>query len=553
MATKADITSIDNRLEATRSDLTKSLSDLQLEIKKQDKILSANSESRVDLSGRIDRNTELISSCQNQHENLSNRIDGIARSRNKTASDLSTELEHLKTSMAKQNAEMIALRNEQALQAKAINSQLTGCAESIARPPPPTDPVPQIFTTEHSVLNVIVEGLVEEPDENLANKFKLVCESLDVAIGPNDIVIANRIYRRKPILGRPNPPRITLHDTNVKERIMAKKADLREREDLSSIWINHDEPAVLRRAKGRARHIATFARKKGFAAQLNSRGIVLNNTYYPYENLNTIPSIFIPPNALTIPMAKQPDQRQPMRDTARLADKGAAAGAHMNDPLDHPPTNFGNIRPTNQPTQHTRPPPTWPKHRPTEMHGAPDLQSTLPPPTWPKPKHGPIERPDVPVTPLTAGIEHLPNASGPNPSCHIRILPKEKMRVTKMGLVYSGQTARFSHLYKIDITIEGRPFNSVEQKIQHDKAILAREFNLAARIMKETNTRTIMDLGNEIPLSPEWIKARKLSAAVGNEVKFKQHNFLMEALLATGDTHLIEGTTSSFWGGRCQI
>ena len=67
--------------------------------------------------------------------------------------------------------------------------------------------------------------------------------------------------------------------------------------------------------------------------------------------------------------------------------------------------------------------------------------------------------------------------------------------------------------------------------------------------MKEENTYKIKEYRDEIPLSLEWIAARKLSAAVGNEAKFKQHRFLMEALLSTGDTHLIEGTTSSFWGG----
>ena len=75
------------------------------------------------------------------------------------------------------------------------------------------------------------------------------------------------------------------------------------------------------------------------------------------------------------------------------------------------------------------------------------------------------------------------------------------MRLTKMGLVYSGPSAHFSHLYKVEITIDGRPYNSVDQKIQHDKAILAKEFKIAAAIMEEEDTWRIKEYGDKIPLS----------------------------------------------------
>ena len=101
----------------------------------------------------------------------------------------------------------------------------------------------------------------------------------------------------------------------------------------------------------------------------------------------------------------------------------------------------------------------------------------------------------------------------------------------------------------MEIVIDGRPFNSVEQKLQFEKATLAREFRIAESIMNETDTWKIKNLGDRIPLSLEWIKARRPCAAKANEAKFRQHRFLMDALLSTGNKHLIEGTTSSFWGG----
>ena len=122
------------------------------------------------------------------------------------------------------------------------------------------------------------------------------------------------------------------------------------------------------------------------------------------------------------------------------------------------------------------------------------------------------------------------------------------MRETKMGLVYSWPSARFSHMYKVEIIIGGKPYNSVEQKLQFEKAVRTKEMKIAAKVMETTCTFAINDLGDKIPLSKEWIKALRPIAAEANAAKFGQHKFLMEALLATGKKHLIEGTTSSFWG-----
>ena len=103
-------------------------------------------------------------------------------------------------------------------------------------------------------------------------------------------------------------------------------------------------------------------------------------------------------------------------------------------------------------------------------------------------------------------------------------------------------------MYKVEITIGGKLYNSVEQKLQFEKAALAKEIEIAAKVTETACTFTIKDLGDKIPLSKEWTKARCPIAAEANAAKFGQHKFLMEALLATGEKHLIEGTTSSFWG-----
>ena len=513
MVTKSDLKSLETKFQDVEIGLTESVSNLATDLKKHDKILVSNSDARNDLSDRINANAESVKTCISQHSNLSNRIDGLATVRTKSAQDFQTKLDELNENLVKQQAEITALRNEQGLQAKAINSQLKQPAPSVPIPNaanllPPS----QNTTSTHSVLNIIVEGLAEEPGEKLVEKFLLVCECMGVNLPPGAISNANRIVRRNPIAGRPNPVKFAFTDVKFKENVMRHKASLQSHEDLKSIWINHDESTQVRRAKGRARHIATFARKKGSFARLDAQGITIDNAFYPYDNLQAIPSIYIPPSSLTIPTGRQlPDTRPDLvrpRPPTSAAEVCAAPA-----PLANPPTTKGHssqifaspplIATTTITASNTSN--SAAANRDYHQHG-------LPPPTWLKPSQAQV---GTAAAPHEKPIDPFPTTrTWPNqrPTPNLVILPNEKMKQTKMGLVYSGPSARFSHLYKIGIVIEGRPFNSVEQKIQHDKAILARELKIAEEIMDEENTHRIMRLGDKIPLSLAWIKARRLSA-----------------------------------------
>ena len=270
----------------------------------------SNANAREELAERISSNSKAITAYKSQQENLSNRIDGIARSRNKSANDLQSKFYELNENLAKQNAELISLRNKQTLQAKAINQHLTSQPNMIPHSNlSPSAPAPANVENApapnnqqaHSVLNVIVEGLVEEANEDLPGKFTLVCECLGVTLQIGDIVCANRIERRKPIEGRPNPARNTFRDKAPKEKIMSVKGNLLKHDDLTGIWINHDETTLIRRAKGRARHIANYSRKKGFNACLDAHGVLLDNVFYAFDNMQAIPSIYLPPNTFILP------------------------------------------------------------------------------------------------------------------------------------------------------------------------------------------------------------------------------------------------------------
>ena len=544
--TKSDLSLVDQRVDTLESHVNTTHADLKASYKKHDQVLADNSTSREKLAVRIGTNTSSIGKANAQLENLSNRIDGVVRTRNKSSADLHTEINRLKDDFAKQNAEIVALRNDQALHAKAINAQLT-----TAHPPTPAPSIPQSShaassdnladptnqTNPHhpsnqSILNIVVEGLGEDENEDLPHKLILLCESIGVSLIPTDITNSFRITRRIPIPGRPNPTKFTLRDITVKERIMANKISLRDREDLSGIWINHDESTLVRRARGRARHIASFARKKGSQVQLGHRGITLDYVFYAIDKLDTIPSIYIPPNTLTIP--------------THFTQAGTTTAIN-NSRVSNTP-ELGNTRPTDQ---ISLPPPTWQQ----SSRVTPTTQNTEPPHMQSTMTTGPsrLVPLQLPARLSADGIDPLqqlaPQPNNQNKSARPKTVPLKKMKETKAGLVYSGPTARFSHLYKVEIIIDSKPYNSVEQKLQYEKAMLARKFKIAADIMAEKETHKIKILGDKIPLTKKWIEMRLPLSARANEAKFNQHKFLMDALLSTGDTRLIEGTTSAFWGG----
>ena len=119
-------------------------------------------------------------------------------------------------------------------------------------------------------------------------------------IDTNDIACAWRLNRKVPIKNKPNPVKICFAKFQTKNRIMCAKYKLKHSPDTATIWLNHDESTVLRRAKGRARFIASFSRKKGSQAEITPSGIILDSVFYSYDNLDKVPSIYIPPTTLRI-------------------------------------------------------------------------------------------------------------------------------------------------------------------------------------------------------------------------------------------------------------
>ena len=426
------------------------------------------------LEGKLKQNEE-------RDMNRSNRIDGLAEALKKKSEETHKELEDIKRRLSEQNSELLTLRNSQNVRTAPLPGNIG--------PPNHEDPSDQ--WNKNPRLNVIIEGLPENEDENLNEKIKQLCEKMGEDIDQCNIVAAWRIKRKIPLVNKPNPVKICFANYQTKEQIMRSKYKLRPTPETSRIWINHDESIAVRRAKGRARFIASFSRKKGSQAELTPRGIVLDSVFYSFENLDSIPSIYIPP-----------------------------ANLDIRAPAEH------NIAPREQPLQK-------PINRAEE------------PAAWVR---TPQSRQPIEPISLEDQTRRNNNASKHSPKI-ARTKKVQKMRLTASGLVYSGPTAIFSHLYKAQFKIDDTPYNSVEQKIQYEKAMMADDIQAAELIMNTQDTWTIKDIGNRVKVTKEYLDNRLHIARIGNVAKFRDNPDLMEALLETGDLNLIEGTKSAFWGG----
>ena len=421
-----------------------------------------------------------------RESNTSNRIDGLAEALKKKNDETQKELEDIKRRLSEQNSEILLLKNGQ----RVLTVPLPDKSRI-----PETDFTSQNYTPNPR-MNVIIEGLNETEDENLICKIEELCTKMGEKIDPRDIATAWRLKRKVPIKNNPNPVKICFANYHTKNRIMNAKYKLQHSPSTAKIWINHDETAVIRRAKGRARFIASYSRKKGSQVQITPSGIVLDNVFYSYENLDKIPSIYIPPTSLCLPPAHEPKA------------PGQA------------------IEPMEQPIK-----------TPTDRPGAPiNMLHT--------PQQG------TPIEPIHGSTSPTPgnNAKRNSPKTP-RVQRIQKMKLTASGLVYSGPTAIFSHLYKCTFTIDNTPYHSVEQKIQYEKAMMAEDLQAAELIMNTQDTWTIKNIGNRVKVTKEYLENRLHIARIGNVAKFRDNPDLMEALIETGDLNLIEGTQSSFWGG----
>jgi len=109
----------------------------------------------------------------------------------------------------------------------------------------------------------------------------------------------------------------------------------------------------------------------------------------------------------------------------------------------------------------------------------------------------------------------------------------------------------FSQWYACKFTVGGNTFTCAEQYMMHGKALLFADTETAAKILAADHPRQHKALGRKVKPSttrPGSASARR-SCAPGNHAKFTQNAELLDQLLATKGTTLVEASPyDKIWG-----
>jgi hypothetical protein len=109
----------------------------------------------------------------------------------------------------------------------------------------------------------------------------------------------------------------------------------------------------------------------------------------------------------------------------------------------------------------------------------------------------------------------------------------------------------FSQWYASPFKVDGIQYNCAEQFMMHSKALMFEDYETAELIMNTPNPKIQKQLGRQVKNfnADSWNAVAKTVVYIANIAKFTHSPTLLEALLATGDTLLVEASPyDTIWG-----
>lgn len=113
------------------------------------------------------------------------------------------------------------------------------------------------------------------------------------------------------------------------------------------------------------------------------------------------------------------------------------------------------------------------------------------------------------------------------------------------------EASPFSQWYRCAFTVDGNAFVCAEQYMMHGKALLFADAAIAAQILAVAHPREHKALGRKVKGFDDavWRREREGIVLAGNRAKFTQNPELLELLLATRGTTLVEASPyDKIWG-----
>jgi ribA/ribD-fused uncharacterized protein len=113
------------------------------------------------------------------------------------------------------------------------------------------------------------------------------------------------------------------------------------------------------------------------------------------------------------------------------------------------------------------------------------------------------------------------------------------------------EASPFSQWYPCLFEVSGQAFHCAEQYMMHGKALLFGDAEVAAEILSADHPRQHKALGRKVRNfdGAKWERERMTIVKDGNRAKFTQNAELLETLLATNGTTLVEASPyDKIWG-----
>jgi ribA/ribD-fused uncharacterized protein len=113
------------------------------------------------------------------------------------------------------------------------------------------------------------------------------------------------------------------------------------------------------------------------------------------------------------------------------------------------------------------------------------------------------------------------------------------------------EASPFSQWYPCRFEANGVTFNCAEQYMMHGKALLFDDADVAAEILEAFHPRQHKALGRKVKNfdNSTWTRERMRIVKDGNRAKFTQNAELLDVLLATKGTTLVEASPyDKIWG-----
>ena len=109
----------------------------------------------------------------------------------------------------------------------------------------------------------------------------------------------------------------------------------------------------------------------------------------------------------------------------------------------------------------------------------------------------------------------------------------------------------FSNWHPADFEIDGIRYNCTEQYMMHQKAVLFKDEEIAAKVLNTASPKQQKALGRKVKSFDQavWEEQCKQIVYDGNYAKFTQNETLLRELLATDGTTVVEASpVDRIWG-----